>query len=89
MVALRQRVALKEKVPEEGETGESCRDAGEQAGKVPVHDDEHLEKALGTILQNGVDRLDGLDLLQLVAHFMAWYVVNAFEEVEIAIGDAH
>lgn len=54
-----------------------------------MHDDEDLEDALRTVLQDGVDGLNGLDLLQFVAHFMAGQRVDAFEQVQVAIWQAH
>lgn len=54
-----------------------------------MHDNEYLQDALRTILQDGVDRLNGLDLLQFVAHLMAGQGVDALKEIYVAIGQPH
>lgn len=54
-----------------------------------MDDYEHLQDALWAVLQDGVDRLDGLDLLQFVAHLVAGQVVDALEEIDVAIGQPH
>lgn len=64
-------------MPGKGETSEGCCNSREEACVIPVHDYEHLEDALGTVLQNGVDRLNGLDLLQFVADLMVRQIFHA------------
>lgn len=76
-------------MPRKGEPCETSGDAREETRKVSVHDYEHLEDALRTVLEDRVDRLDGLDLLQLVAHLMAGQVVDAFKQVQVAVGKSH
>lgn len=76
-------------MPGEREASQTCRDAGEETRVISVNDNKHLEDALGTVLENGVDRLNGLDFLQFVAHFMAWQGVDAFKEIDVSIWQAH